>query len=48
MGTEYVFVCDDCNVIYELGKWNNARKVYTIYCFLIWYKVYFRNEIKVA
>lgn len=30
------------------GKWNNARKVYTIYCFLIWYKVYFRNEIKVA
>ncbi len=26
------------------GKWNNARKVYTIYCFLIWYKVYFKSE----
>lgn len=27
------------------GKWNNARKVYTIYCFLIWYKVYFINDL---
>lgn len=25
MGTEYVFVCEDCNEIYDLGKWNNAR-----------------------
>lgn len=30
------------------GKWNNARKVYTIYCFLIWYKIYFRNELQEA
>ena len=23
---------------------NNARKIYTIYAFLVWYKVYFKNE----
>jgi hypothetical protein len=25
MGTEYVFICEDCNEIYELGKWRNAK-----------------------
>ena len=27
------------------GKWNNARKIYTIYTFLVWYNIYF-GEIK--
>ena len=26
------------------GKWNNARKIYTIYAFLVWYDVYFIKE----
>ena len=26
------------------GKWNNARKIYTIYTFLIWYGIYFKGE----
>jgi len=26
------------------GKYNNARKVYTIYTFLVWYGIYFENE----
>ena len=30
------------------GKKNNGRKVYTIYSFLIWYKVYFGGEIRGA
>lgn len=27
------------------GKQNNGRKIYNIYCFLIWYKVYFVEEL---
>lgn len=27
------------------GKWNNARKIYTIYTFLVWYGIYF-GEVK--
>ena len=26
------------------GKWNNARKIYTIYTFLVWYAIYFGEE----
>lgn len=26
------------------GKWNNARKIYTIYSFLVWYNIYFGEE----
>lgn len=26
------------------NKWNNARKIYTIYTFLIWYGIYFKGE----
>ena len=26
------------------GKWNNARKIYTIYTFLVWYGIYFGEE----
>ena len=26
------------------GKWNNARKIYTIYTFLVWYNIYFGEE----
>lgn len=26
------------------GKWNNARKIYTIYTFLVWYGIYFKGE----
>ena len=23
------------------GKWDNSRKVWTIYIFLVWYEIYF-------
>lgn len=26
------------------GTWNNARKIYTIYTFLVWYGIYFKGE----
>ena len=26
------------------GRWNNGRKIYTIYAFLIWYEIYFINN----
>ena len=26
------------------NKWNNARKIYTIYTFLVWYGIYFKGE----
>lgn len=26
------------------GKWNNARRIYTIYSFLVWYNIYFGEE----
>ena len=26
------------------AKWNNARKIYTIYTFLVWYGIYFMGE----
>lgn len=30
---------------HHTGKWNNARKIYTIFSFLIWYKVFFKELI---
>ncbi len=44
---DYVKVYFDQNYINQLledhylGKKNNGRKIYNIYCFLVWYKVYF-------
>lgn len=26
------------------GRWNNGRKIYTVYAFLIWYEIYFINN----
>ena len=31
---------------HKSGAWNNGRKIYTIYAFLIWYEIYFiKNEV---
>ena len=30
---------------HKSGKKDNSRKIWTIYSFLIWYKVYFINEV---
>lgn len=48
---DYVSQFFDRDVINKLledhysGKQNNGRKIYNIYCFLIWYKVYFVEEL---
>ena len=26
------------------GRWNNGRKIYTVYAFLVWYEIYFINN----
>lgn len=47
---DYVSLFFDREVINRLleehysGKANNGRKLYNIYCFLVWYKVYFVEE----
>jgi len=31
---------------HKSGRWNNGRKIYTVYAFLIWYNIYFiKNEV---
>lgn len=31
---------------HKSGRWNNGRKIYTVYAFLIWYDIYFiKNEV---
>ncbi|MCR4961000.1 MAG: asparagine synthase (glutamine-hydrolyzing) [Lachnospiraceae bacterium] len=31
---------------HKSGRWNNGRKIYTIYAFLIWYEIYFiKNQV---
>ncbi|MCQ2522783.1 MAG: asparagine synthase (glutamine-hydrolyzing) [Lachnospiraceae bacterium] len=31
---------------HKSGRWNNGRKIYTVYAFLIWYEIYFvKNEV---
>ena len=41
------FEVDKINALLEehhSNKWNNARKIYTIYTFLVWYGIYFKGE----
>ncbi|MBP5600179.1 MAG: asparagine synthase (glutamine-hydrolyzing) [Lachnospiraceae bacterium] len=31
---------------HKSGRWNNGRRIYTVYAFLIWYEIYFiKNEV---
>lgn len=38
-------ICYNKYIIYLVNKENNGRKIYNIYIFLIWYKVYFVDNI---
>lgn len=46
---EEFFNKDELNRLLEehhSGRWNNGRRIYTIYAFLIWYEIYFiKNEV---
>lgn len=45
--TAEFFNKDELNRLLEehkSGRWNNGRKIYTVYAFLIWYEIYFINN----